>query len=953
MSFLLNFISGIKNKYIDELNSIPEKEALDAFIYGINCNRIKLGKKYIGILSISDKILYEINFIDKTRDKIDNIPIKHISNITFNNNSENLKNYIPSNTKEPVKDINNEEMRFIQISINQKTFDFEFDDNQKLFLFIKGFLIYVESDGCLIDSKKKEPVDYVEENIEILFDKINENFDDLLDQKEFQNLAKEIGIEAKELLLYIDINKDGIITKEEVINYFKNVLKDLEFKDIFEKYATIKNNETNISTINLDELKQFFQKEQKESLSDLELYQLIILFNSKINKETKRKMCKKFQNIFFYNKNETTKEKINLSLAKLNHKLGLSPNPDFQIKLELNVKEFTDMLNSSMLTVYNKSKQNNELNTSHCLVDYYINSSHNTYLKGHQLKGLSDAKMYSFAILSGYRLVELDCYNGEGDDIIITHGFTLVTELKLEDVLIELRENAFKNSPYPVILSIENHLDDKHQQIMAKKLQKYLIDLYIFPTDSPPESMPTLEELKYKFIIKCGGKRLYEDIDIPMKQINEDKISLRGEKNLNQKLIIDDEFEDVSDSEEDIESQNIDEFDFDKDEHIICVNRDKNINDINSINESVKNSEVLFENIEINEEINISENKNNNENDNFILRGKPNIEINSTKSKGDNNEIKNIVKGTENNMNNKEYLNINEDFNKISNFNSQDIEKEEIEIIPCLANIRGLLGQKFKYEKIQTFNYKPWEFVTLKSTQFLQMFKNQEKRKELIKLSFHCMFKAYPQNFNSSNYDIIKCWACGCQCPAINIQATNDDFTLFNIIFFTQNKNCGYILKPKKFTQKYFSFEEYIKPKFFINIKIINLFNFNELIHLAKIKFVKKSKIQIKIYGLDLRQKVENNEMDENIIKNEYILNLGGNLINPHIINDEIIKIPVYEEELGGIMIKFFYEKEMIGRGCIPYCLMKFGYRRIPIYCNYCIERDRVFFVGYFEKSFS
>ena len=502
MSFLLNFISGIKNKYIDELNSIPEKEALDAFIYGINCNRIKLGKKYLGILSISDKILYEINFIDKTRDKIDNIPIKHISNITFNNNSENLKNYIPSNTKEPVKDINNEEMRFIQISINQKTFDFEFDDNQKLFLFIKGFLIYVESDGCLIDSKKKEPVDYVEENIEILFDKINENFDDLLDQKEFQNLAKEIGIEAKELLLYIDINKDGIITKEEVINYFKNVLKDLEFKDIFEKYATIKNNETNISTINLDELKQFFQKEQKESLSDLELYQLIILFNSKINKETKRKMCKKFQNIFFYNKNETTKEKINLSLAKLNHKLGLSPNPDFQIKLELNVKEFTDMLNSSMLTVYNKSKQKNELNTSHCLVDYYINSSHNTYLKGHQLKGLSDAKMYSFAILSGYRLVELDCYNGEGDDIIITHGFTLVTELKLEDVLIELRENAFKNSPYPVILSIENHLDDKHQQIMAKKLQKYLIDLYIFPTDSPPESMPTLEELVGKDYMK-------------------------------------------------------------------------------------------------------------------------------------------------------------------------------------------------------------------------------------------------------------------------------------------------------------------------------------------------------------------------------------------------------------------------------------------------------------------
>ena len=62
--------------------------------------------------------------------------------------------------------------------------------------------------------------------------------------------------------------------------------------------------------------------------------------------------------------------------------------------------------------------------------------------------------MYSFAILAGYRLVELDCYNGENDDIIITHGFTLVTKLKLEDVLIEIRENDFKNSPSPIIISI-------------------------------------------------------------------------------------------------------------------------------------------------------------------------------------------------------------------------------------------------------------------------------------------------------------------------------------------------------------------------------------------------------------------------------------------------------------------------------------------------------------------
>jgi hypothetical protein len=77
--------------------------------------------------------------------------------------------------------------------------------------------------------------------------------------------------------------------------------------------------------------------------------------------------------------------------------------------------------------------------------------------------------MYSLSLLEGYRLVELECYNGSGDDIIITHGYTLVSDLKLDDVLKELKESAFTHSSMPVILSIENHLDKNHQNIMAKK----------------------------------------------------------------------------------------------------------------------------------------------------------------------------------------------------------------------------------------------------------------------------------------------------------------------------------------------------------------------------------------------------------------------------------------------------------------------------------------------------
>nr|XP_046241216.1 1-phosphatidylinositol 4,5-bisphosphate phosphodiesterase eta-2 [Scatophagus argus] len=189
------------------------------------------------------------------------------------------------------------------------------------------------------------------------------------------------------------------------------------------------------------------------------------------------------------------------------------PCPDNLQRMVLGIDGFTNFMRSPAGDIFNPEHNQVNQDMTQPLNNYFIATSHNTYLTGDQLLSQSRVEMYAYVLQAGCRCVEVDCWDGPDGEPIIHHGYTLTSKILFKDVIETINKYAFTKSQYPVILSIENHCTVPQQKKMAEYLREVLQDKLDLSSVSIHEckKLPSPEILKGKVLVK--GKKLPANLD--------------------------------------------------------------------------------------------------------------------------------------------------------------------------------------------------------------------------------------------------------------------------------------------------------------------------------------------------------------------------------------------------------------------------------------------------------
>ncbi|XP_072474772.1 1-phosphatidylinositol 4,5-bisphosphate phosphodiesterase eta-1 isoform X3 [Notamacropus eugenii] len=296
------------------------------------------------------------------------------------------------------------------------------------------------------------------------FEEADKNGDGLLNIEEIHQLMHKLNVnlprrKVRQMFQEADTDENqGTLTFEEFCVFYKmmSLRRDL--------YLLLLNYSDKKDHLTMEELAQFLKVEQKMTNVTPE-YCLDIIKKFEVSEENKEKNV-------------------------------------------LGIEGFTNFMRSPACDVFNPLHSEVFQDMDQPLCNYYIASSHNTYLTGDQLLSQSKVDMYARVLQEGCRCVEVDCWDGPDGEPVVHHGYTLTSKILFRDVVETINKTAFVKNEFPVILSIENHCSIQQQKKIAHYLKEIFSDkLDLSSVDTgDTKQLPSPQSLKGKILVK--GKKL-------------------------------------------------------------------------------------------------------------------------------------------------------------------------------------------------------------------------------------------------------------------------------------------------------------------------------------------------------------------------------------------------------------------------------------------------------------
>ncbi|KAI1964152.1 hypothetical protein LOZ58_002015 [Ophidiomyces ophidiicola] len=303
--------------------------------------------------------------------------------------------------------------------------------------------------------------------------------EEYLDLAAVENLCHSLHINCSKDVLRaqfakVDVAGTGRIDFDQFQNFVQHLKDPKDVRTIFESIKT-----DNTEGLTLEEFYAFLRETQGEDVDD--------------NKEYWSSVFERF-----------------VRGSKLRSQS--LPESCLDAAARMNLDAFSSFLLSTANSLYPDEVPPTKLESP--LNDYFISSSHNTYLLGRQVAGASSTEAYISALQKGCRCVEIDCWDGADGRPIVSHGRTMTTSVSFSDCILVIDRYAFLSSDYPLILSLEVHCSPEQQVIMVNIMttvfgnkllnQPLLEDWPILPC---PEALKGRILIKVKMSDECTTKQ--------------------------------------------------------------------------------------------------------------------------------------------------------------------------------------------------------------------------------------------------------------------------------------------------------------------------------------------------------------------------------------------------------------------------------------------------------------